>query len=90
MIEEKSLGCISVGVEDDAGRLDLVGTRGDIVRVHEICGAVFVATLSFQVDARLKAGATGTVPLNAGRDQVTSNRRGGGALRELGRGSSFR
>ena len=76
MIEEKSLRCIGVGVEDDACRVDLAGTRGDIVRVHEICGAALGATLSFRMDARLKAGATGTLPLNAGRDQVTSNRRG--------------
>jgi len=41
MIEEKSLGCIGVGVEDDACGMDLAGTRGGIVRVHEICGAVF-------------------------------------------------
>src|SRR5882762_4268883 len=62
MIEEKPLGCIGVGVEDDGCSVDLAGARGDVVRVHEICGGALGVTLSFQVDARLQAGGTGTAP----------------------------
>lgn len=62
MIEEESLGCIGVGVKDEGCRVDLACARVEVNRVHEICGPALWATLSFQVDARLRTGAGGTAP----------------------------